>query len=144
MCLYQCGEIFESMNRDDFLQIFKSGFHKLNLRKAVKIGECDNGYGKTIDRYLGLFEFIPPDQVWMDESPIDYDFLKSLLDEFDEELSNVIVRQYTRKIIKNSTMLKKTVTKYVFDIIPKNIVLFRFDRDKKIMRLVVKGYRIER
>ena len=80
----------------------------------------------------------------MDDSPIDYEFLKSLLVEFDKEASNVIVRQYTRKVIKNSTILKKTVVKYVFDIIPKNIVAFRFYRSTKTMRVVVKGYCLRR
>lgn len=132
------------MEKEDFLQIFKSGFHKLTLRKLVKIGELDNGYGKKVGDFLGLFEFVPPEQVWMDEAPIDYDFLKSLMEEFDKELSNVIVRQYTRKVIKNGKTLKKTVTKYVFDIVPKNIVSFKFYRDKKTMKLVVRGYCLER
>ena len=133
-----------AMDSEDFLQIFKSGFHKLNLRKVVKIGESDNGHGRKVDDCLGLFEFVPPEQVWMDDAPIDYDFLKSLMKEFDEELSNVIVRQYTRKVIKNSTTLDKTVSKYVFDIIPRNVVSFRFYRETKIMRLVVRGYCLRR
>ena len=132
------------MKKEDFLQIFKSGFHKLNLKKAVKVGETDNGQGKKIEVYLGLFEFTPPEQVWMDNAPIDYDFLKSLLKEFDQELSNVIIRQYTRKVLKNSKTLKKTVTKYVFDIVPRNILAFKFYRDTKTMRLVVKGYCLKR
>jgi hypothetical protein len=132
------------MEKEDFLQIFKSGFHKLNLKKLVKVGESDNGHGKKIGNYLGLFEFVPPEQVWMDEAPIDYDFLKSLMEEFDKELSNVIVRQYTRKVVKNSKTLKKTVTKYVFDIVPKNVLAFRFYRKTKTMRLVVKGYCLKR
>lgn len=132
------------MDKEDFLQIFKSGFHKLNLIKVVKLGSSRNETGRKYDDYLGLFEFVPPEQVWMDESPIDYEFLKSLLIEFDKEASNVIVRQYTRKIIKNSTILKKTVVKYVFDIVPKNIVAFRFYRNTKTMRVVVKGYCLRR
>lgn len=132
------------MDKEDFLQIFKSGFHKLNLLKTVKIGVSKNETGRKYDDYLGLFEFVPPEQVWMDESQIDYEFLKSLLVEFDKEASNVIVRQYTRKVIKNSTILKKTVVKYVFDIIPKNIVAFRFYRSTKTMRVVVKGYCLRR
>lgn len=132
------------LDREDFLQIFKSGFHKLTLRKVVKIGESKDEYDRKYDNYLGLFEFVPPEQVWMDEAPIDYGFLNDLLKKFDEELSNVIVRQYTRKIIKNDELLKKTVTKYVFDIVPKNIVLFRFNRKRKTMRLVVKGYCLRR
>jgi hypothetical protein len=132
------------MDKEDFLQIFKSGFHKLNLIKVVKLGDSRNETGRKYDDYLGLFEFVPPEQVWMDESPIDYEFLKSLLLEFDKEASNVIVRQYTRKIIKNSTILKKTVVKYVFDIVPKNIVAFRFYRNTKTMRVVVRGYCLRR
>lgn len=132
------------MDKEDFLQIFKSGFHKLNLIKVVKLGSSRNETGRKYDDYLGLFEFVPPEQVWMDESPIDYEFLKSLLTEFDKEASNVIVRQYTRKIIKNSTILKKTVVKYVFDIIPKNMVAFRFYRNTKTMRVVVRGYCLRR
>lgn len=132
------------MDKEDFLQIFKSGFHKLNLIKVVKLGESRNENVRKYDDYLGLFEFVPPEQVWMDESQIDYEFLKSLLVEFDKEASNVIVRQYTRKVIKNSTILKKTVVKYVFDIVPKNIVAFRFYRSTKTMRVVVKGYCLRR
>lgn len=132
------------MDKEDFLQIFKSGFHKLNLIKVAKLGDTRNKTGRKYDDYLGLFEFVPPEQVWMDESPIDYEFLKSLLLEFDKEASNVIVRQYTRKIIKNSTILKKTVVKYVFDIVPKNIVAFRFYRKTKTMRIVVRGYCLRR
>ncbi len=128
------------MDREDFLQIFKSGFHKLNLLKVVKTGDAKNATGRSYEKYLGLFEFVPPEQVWMDEAPFDYEFLKSLLKEFDRELSNVIVRQYTHKVIKNSTILKKMVMKYVFDIIPKNIVAFRFYRKTKTMRDVVRGY----
>lgn len=132
------------MDKEDFLQIFKSGFHKLNLIKVAKLEDTRNKTGRKYDDYLGLFEFVPPEQVWMDESPIDYEFLKSLLLEFDKEASNVIVRQYTRKIIKNSTILKKTVVKYVFDIVPKNIVAFRFYRKTKTMRIVVRGYCLRR
>ena len=133
-----------AMDGEDFLQIFKSGFHKLNLKKVMKIGESDNGHGRTVDDCLGLFEFTPPEQVWMDETPIDYDFLKSLMKEFEEELSNVIVRKYTRKIIKNSRVLNTTVKQYAFDIVPKNIVAFRFYRETKTMRLVVRGYCLKR
>ena len=116
----------------------------LSSTRTAIFGESRNENGRKYDDYLGLFEFVPPEQVWMDESQIDYEFLKSLLVEFDKEASNVIVRQYTRKIIKNSTILKKTVVKYVFDIVPKNIVAFRFYRSTKTMRVVVKGYCLRR
>lgn len=128
------------MTKDDFLQIFKSGFHKLSLKKLVKIKDEENKNGRKYESYLGLFEFQPPQQVWMDKQEIDYDFLKKLLKEFDEELSNCIVRKFTKKVYHKDTMVKKTVTRYIFDIIPKNIVSFKFNIDKKTMCLVVKGY----
>ena len=128
------------MDKEDFLQIFKSGFHKLTLKKVVKIGKGRNKTGRSYDICLGLFEFVPPEQVWMDEAPFDYGFLKSLLAEFDKELSNVIVHQYKRTVFKNGESLNQVVRKYVFDIVPKNIVDFRLYRDTKTMRLVAKGY----
>ena len=132
------------MKKEDFLQIFKSGFHKLNLKRLVKISESDNGHGRKYDNYLGLFEFVPPDDVWMDEEPIDYDMLQQLLDEFDKELSNCVVRQSTRKIIKDNKVIKREVKRYIFDIVPKNIVKFRFNAERKTMKLVVKGYCLEK
>jgi len=132
------------MEKEDFLQIFKSGFHKLTLLKVKKIGEEKNESNRIIGDYLGLFEFVPPEQVFMSEEDFDYDFLKRLLKEFDKEASNVIVRQYTRRILKNSKTLKQTIVKYVFDIVPKNIVAFRFYRKTKTMRVVVKGYCLKR
>lgn len=129
----------KTMNKDDFLQIFKTGFHKLSLKKLVKIRDEQNEHGRKYEVYLGLFEFTPPYQVWSEEQ-IDYDFLKSLLKEFDEELSNCIVRKFTKKVYHNDKMVKKEVQKYIFDIIPANILSFRFNVKEKTMRLVVKGY----
>jgi hypothetical protein len=132
------------MTKEDFLQIFKSGFHKLTLKKAVKINSTKNEHGRIYSNYLGLFEFVPPHQIWMDESEIDYDFLYRLLKEFDKELSNCIVRKFTKTEYKNDEPVSKKVTRYVFDVVPKNIIAFRFYKDKKIMRLVVKGYCFEK
>ncbi len=132
------------MKKEDFLQIFKSGFHKLNLKKLVRIGESDNGHGQKYQDYLGLFEFVPPDDVWADDEPIDYVMLKGLLDEFDKEFDNCLVRKFTRKIIKNDEIVQREVTRYIFDIVPKNILAFRFDRKAKTMKLVAKGYRMDK
>ena len=128
------------MKKEDFLQIFKSGFHKLSLRKLKKIRDEINEHGRKYGVYLGLFEFSPPEQVWMDGDDFDYDFLKSLLKEFDKELSNCIVRKFTRKVMNGDQVVSRTVTTYVFDVVPKNILSFRFFPDRKLMRLVVKGY----
>lgn len=128
------------MTKEDFLQIFKSGFHKLTLKKLVKINSQTNKYGRKYDNYLGLFEFYPPQQVWMDKKPIDYNFLKSLLKQFKKELSNCVTHKFTKKVFHKDKMVLKQTTKYVFDIIPKNVVTFKFDRQKKTMILVVKGY----
>lgn len=128
------------MKQEDFLQIFKSGFHKLNLKKLIKVRDEVNPHGRQYEVYLGLFEFMPPEQVWIDEEEIDYEFLKKLLKEFNEELSNCIVRKFTKKVYHNDKMVKKEVLKYIFDIIPKNILSFKFNKEKKTMRLIVKGY----
>jgi len=128
------------MKKEDFLQIFKSGFHKLNLKKLVKVRDEVNPHGRQYEVYLGLFEFVPPNQVWMDDEEIDYEFLKDLLKEFNEELSNCIVRKFTKQVYHNDKIVKREVTKYIFDIIPKNILSFRFNVEKKTMYLVVKGY----
>lgn len=132
------------MEKEDFLQIFKSGFHKLELRKLKKIRDEVNEHGRKYGVYLGMFEFVPPEQVWMDEGDFDYGFLKSLLDEFSQESSNCIVHKFTRKVMKGDDVVSKVVTTYTFDIVPKNIVSFRFDRKKRLMRLVVKGYCMEK
>jgi hypothetical protein len=49
------------------LQIFKSGFHKLVLKKVININKTKNKNGRKYINCLGLFEFIPPEQVWIDE-----------------------------------------------------------------------------
>lgn len=128
------------MKEEDFLQIFKSGFHKLILKKVKLLKKCKTKTGREYFVFKGLFSFIPPEQVWMDDTPIDYDFLKSLLKKFGEETSNCINRKFTKKVIKNGKTVDKQTFVYVFDVIPKNIYKFRFDREKKIMYLVVKGY----
>ncbi len=130
------------MKRDEFLQIFTTGFHKLSLKKVVKYGSGKTEIGKPYDDLLGLFEFEPPACVWNDPAPIDYDFLKQVASEFNEELSNCIVRKFTRKIFREGKLSTKKVVRYIFDIIPKNVVEFRFDTERKKMRLVVKGFRI--
>lgn len=127
------------MRKEDFLQIFKSGFHKLSLKKLVKVRDEQNQHGRKYQVYLGLFEFMPPTQVWTQEE-IDYNFLKELLKQFNEQLSNCIVRKFTKKVYHNDTIVKKEVQKYIFDIIPANILSFKFNAEKKTMRLVVKGY----
>lgn len=128
------------MNKEDFLQIFKSGFHKLNLKKLVKVGESKNEHGREYEEYLGLFEFVPPEDVWFDDDAIDYDALRQLMKEFEKELSNCIVRKFSRKIIRKNQAVEAKETRYIFDVIPKNIVDFRFNTKSKTIKLVVKGY----
>ena len=130
------------MTREDFLQIFKTGFHKLNLEKVKRIGTYKNNAGRKYYKFYGLFKFEPPYQIWDDDAPIDYGFLKSLLKEFDQETSNCITRKFTKKVIKNGKTVGKETFKYVFDIIPKNVVSFKFNREEKTMKLVVVGYGI--
>jgi hypothetical protein len=43
------------MTKEDFLQIFKSGFHKLTLKKMVKVKDNVNEHGRKYEDYLGLF-----------------------------------------------------------------------------------------
>lgn len=129
------------MTENDFLQIFKTGFHKLKLIGVKKIKEHKNKNGKKYFEFLGKFVFIPPYQIWNNE-PIDYDFLKSLLNKFEEETSNCITRKFTKKIIKDGQTVNKKVFKYVFDVVPKNVFSFSFDRKKKTMTLIVKGWGI--
>ena len=131
------------MDKEDFLQIFKSGFHKLTLRQLRKIRDEKTPHGRKYGVYLGLFEFEPPEQVWMSGDEFDYDFLRSLMDELGDELSNCMTRKFTRKVYDDDELVKKVVTQYIFDIVPKNIVTFRFDPERRQMRLVVKGYCLE-
>ena len=131
------------MDKEDFLQIFKSGFHKLTLRQLKKVRDAKTPYGRKYGVYLGLFEFEPPEQVWMSGDVFDYDFLNSLMKEFDEELSNCMTRKFTRKVYDDDELVKKVVTQYIFDIVPKNVLVFRLDPERKVMRLVVRGYCLE-
>lgn len=127
------------MTKEDFLQIFKTGFHKLSLKKVKKLGKFKNKNGKIYYKFLGKFVFVPPNQIWNDNI-IDYDFLRSLLEELKQETSNCITRKFTKKIIRNNEILKKKVFRYVFDVIPENIVSFSFNKEKKTMNLIVKGW----
>lgn len=128
------------MKEEDFLQIFKTAFHKLKLVGVKKIRKKENAPGKDYYVFHGKFVFIPPTQIWKNGEDFDYDFLKSLLDKFNEGTSNCITRKFTKKIIKNNSVVEKKVFKYVFNIIPKNIVDFSFNKKDGTMTLIVEGW----
>ena len=130
------------MTKEDVLQIFKSGFHKLQLKKVVKLGKCKQVLGNPCSVCLGLFEFEPPQQVW--DGEIDNDFVKGVLAEFSKELSNCITKKFTRKVTKNGNLKETQVSRYVFDVIPTNVLAFRFNKATKTLRLVVRGYGFEK
>lgn len=130
------------MTREDVLQIFKSGFHKLQLKKVVKLGEGKERVGKPYSVCIGLFEFEPPQQVWNGE--IDDNFFKQVLGEFSKEVSNCITKKFTRKVIKNGNLKSSQVSRYVFDVIPKNVLAFKFNKATKTLKLVVRGYGFEK
>lgn len=127
------------MTADDFLQIFKASFHKLTLSKVQLIKTCKNPHGRTYYVFNGLFNFVPPAQIWQD-GEIDYEYLQNVLQKIGQESSNCIDRKFTKKIIKDGKLQKKIVFKFVFDVVPKNIVEFNFDKKNKTMNLIVKGY----
>ena len=126
------------MTDDDFLQIFKASFHKLTLSKVQLVKTCKNPHGRKYYVFNGLFTFIPPAQIWQD-GKIDYEYLKCVLQKIGQS-SNCIGRKFTKKIIKNGKLQEKLVFEFVFDVVPKNIVEFNFDRANKTMNLIVKGY----
>lgn len=130
------------MTREDVLQIFKSGFHKLQLKKVVKLGKSKERLGVPCIVCLGLFEFVPPKQVW--DGEIDDNFFRAVLGEFSKELSNCITKKFTRKVMKNGNLKSSQVSRYVFDVIPKNVLAFKFNRATKTLKLVVQGYGFEK
>lgn len=128
------------MTENDFLQIFKTSFHKLTLQKVKLVQTCKNPQGRVYYKFHGLFTFIPPYQIWQDGEKINKSYLKQVLNKISKNSSNCINRKFTKKIIKNDKTVEKIVFKYVFDVIPENIIDFDFNKSKKSMNLIVKGY----
>lgn len=128
------------MTDDDFLQIFKTGFHKLKLTGVRRVAEHENKQGRRYFEFQGRFVFVPPKQIWHEFDNVDCDFLYDLLQDFAEETSNCIIRKFTKKVIRDDKVIGKRVFRYVFDVIPKNVVSFSFDIDNKTMTLLVRGW----
>ena len=125
------------MTKEDFLQIFKSDFHKFKIKKMMKLWKCNN-QGKHCNLCLALFTFEPPEQVW--EGDAVAETFDKYIKEFKDDLSNCVVKKFTRKVMQNGSMAGAQVFKYVFDVVPKNVLAFKFDQSAKTLSLVVRGY----
>lgn len=128
---------------EDFLEIFKIAFHKINLQEVALLSKLRNSYGRRYYKFVGKFEFMPPDFVWNDSLYAALVTNKSeILHKFnsiEEQSAKCIKRKFTKKL-RSDDEVKKVDFEFVFDIIPRRVVNYEFNVEKKKMYLYVVGY----
>ena len=128
---------------DEFLEIFKHSMHKLNLLRVKLVSEKKNKSERKYYVFIGEFEFVPPVFVFdLDLESSKKEILNSFIN-VDEQTSNCIRRKFTKKLRFNGEVKEKVEFVYVFDVIPKNIVDYKIDKEKQKMFLYVQGYGIQ-
>lgn len=125
----------------DFLEIFKHSFHKCSLIGVKNLGKRVSEDGREYYRFIGKFEFEPPAFVFALELEENKPYLISKFQDIKPESSNCFRRQFTKKLLsEDNTTQKKVEFQYAFEIVPKNIIDFSLDEEKKKMYLYVLGF----
>ena len=129
---------------EEFLEIYRHPFHKLNL-VAVKFLKVDsNKDGRQYYHFIGLFECELPDSMKNFDMTKKDEVLKSILNE--SGISAVYRKKFTRKLKKEDQNINWTFN-YIFDFDPRNVVDFEIKDmqvqgggTEKILTMKVKGY----
>ncbi len=126
---------------EDFLEIFKHSFHKLTLVGVRLLGKRNSGKGRGFYRFIGKFEFEPPAHTFELELEENKPYIIPAFQRINPESSNCFRRQFTKKFLsEDGRTLKKVDFKYVFDVVPANVIDFTIDESRKKMYLYVLGY----
>lgn len=125
---------------DDFLQIFKSAFHKFCLVGVKNLGERVSKNNRKYYRFIGKFEFEPPKQIFNSEIEENKPYILNEFRNLDLNTSNCISRKFTKKLLSGKNVVKKVEFQYIFDIVPQNVIDFALDESKGKMYLYVLGY----
>jgi len=126
----------------DFLEIFKHAFHKFSLVDVKYLGMSVSEHNRKYYRFIGKFEFYPPRQLFDSEVEKNKPYILAELRKLDINSSNCISRKFTKKILSGNSTIKKVDFKYIFDIVPRNIVDYKFDKKQSKIYLFVLGYGI--
>lgn len=128
------------MTEKEILQILRKGFNKLTLKKVRKAHGFVSFQGKKLEKYLGLFQFKVPTDIKIESNQINFLLIKKLLYKLKKELSNnFVIKKIIRKVIKNDIVVKKQIIRYIFNIGPKNVVSFRYFKNKRLIKIVITG-----
>lgn len=126
---------------DDFLEIFKHTFHRFSLVGVKYIGERISEDKRKYFKFIGKFEFKPPRQIFDSDIEQNKPYILSQISKITPESSNCFHRKFTKKVLNGkSKTIKNIEFRYIFDIVPKNIIDFSLDEKLQKMFLYVKGY----
>ena len=130
------------MKVQDFLTIYDRPMHKLKLRK-VRLTQTDaNDHGATYYHFIGMFEFVPPDEI-LNAGPVSKEDVDRILKKtrlLEKENPSIIYRKkFTRKVY-DKKRLKAWTFNYFFEFNPASVVNFEVDKAEQKMKMYVTGY----
>ena len=131
---------------EKFLKIFNETFNKLNLIGVSYLGSYKNMSGRTYYKFIGKFEFDSPLYFFENNNAEvlfnEKEKILNSLQHISNNESNCIRHKFTKKIRQNGNVKIKKDFNFVFDIVPKNIIDFEFDKENNKIIFYVVGYGI--
>lgn len=123
----------------DFLEIFKHAFNKFSLVGVKYLGKSISEDNRKYYRFIGAIAFHPPRQLFDSEVEENKPYILSELRKLNIDSNNCISRNFTKKILSGNQTIKKVNFQYIFDVAPRNIIDFDFNKKQGKIYLFVQG-----
>ena len=130
------------MNRNQYIKNLRKDFKSLKLKKIRKIKSVYKKNKQIFSVYLGLFQFQPSDYFFKINKQLDLTIIRKNIKYLNRIFGFQILKKYKMKLKKRDKIITINSFQYVFDLIPKNTISFRYDKRSRKIFLVIKGKKI--